>query len=386
MRKNIDISMLATSTLDRPSGDVFRILSLLSGISKIGGNVNLITPKPYSDFPIKLPSDINVMWLEGYQTSYLQAPNCIRNIYKYSQLNKLIKKLRKNRNSIVQVEHSLIGGYLASMGHKNYILDVHGLVFDEIKYASTPSYIPINLYQKYIYTLEKLGVRNALKVIVVSMPMKRFIMSTWGILEEKIEIIPNGYFEEKVNNCRNINVTKRTVSFIGLLEKWANVDKIIEAANNLRNEDILFYIVGDGSYKEQLEQLARKYALNNIIFTGFVPIDEAYKIMAQSEVLLAPFPKTLALEVACPIKLLEYMALGKNIVVDNVGEVPQMLKDNNAAFVTDPHKDSDFTEGIRVLVDEGTHMKELGQRAKALAGSFTWKKQGERLAKMYNEL
>ena len=73
--------------------------------------------------------------------------------------------------------------------------------------------------------------------------------------------------------------TKEIISFIGLLAKWANVDKVINAANALKKEDVSFYIVGNGPDRGRLEQMVKEYDLNNITFTGFVPIDNAYEIM-----------------------------------------------------------------------------------------------------------
>ena len=132
--------------------------------------------------------------------------------------------------------------------------------------------------------------------------------------------------------------------------------------------------------------MVKEYDLNNVTFTGFVPIDKAYEIMAKSKILLAPFPKTLALEVACPIKLLEYMALAKPMVIDNVGEIPAMLKENDAAFVSDPLNQNEFIESIRILLDDDKLRKKIGSNAKELAKDFTWEKQGEKLAKMYESL
>jgi len=290
----MNITISAISNLSRPAGDTVRIISLAEGLGKRGFNVNLVTPIK-DKFSMILPD-----YIKTYSIDVKSKKTPINIIIEYLMLILKANKVQKNTISRLQIESSVLGGYFALAGYSNYILDIHGLAFDEVRYSKLPWYIPPKIYQKYMSYLEKLAIKRASKVIAVSNPMKDFFIKEWKIPEEKIEVIPNGYFEEKIKNFRNIKETKGMISFVGVLAGWANVDKVIDAARALKKEDAHFYIVGDGRYRSMLENMVKKYNLNNVTFTGFVPIEKAYEIMAKSEILLAPFPKTLALEVACP--------------------------------------------------------------------------------------
>ena len=106
--------------------------------------------------------------------------------------------------------------------------------------------------------------------------------------------------------------------------------------------------------------------------------------MANSKILLAPFPRTIALEVACPIKLLEYMALGKPMVLDNVGELPELLRVNNAALVSDPENVAEFINNIRLILRDDKLRREIAANAKNLSSEYTWQKQIDKLNDLYN--
>ena len=274
------------------------------------------------------------------------------------------------------------------MGFSGYVLDVHGIVFDEIDYATLPWYIHKTLYQKYMYFLEKMAVKRAAKVITVSNAMAEFITTKWKI--SKDSIIPNGYFTSQVVNIteRRVGERKGMVTFVGLLARWASVDKIIQVANRLKNERATFYIVGADpfNYRQELEELAYSYGLTNIVFTGSVPLERAYEIIATSEVVLSPLENTLSKTVCCPIKVLEYMAFGKAMVLDEVSDLSKFLKEKDAALVCDPDNEEEFAENIRLLLKNAKLRNRIGANAKRLAEDFSWEKQGQKLSKILEEV
>ncbi|NQE53663.1 D-inositol-3-phosphate glycosyltransferase [ANME-1 cluster archaeon GoMg3.2] len=379
----MNLCIASGSDLSRPSGDTIRVLSLVSGFEKTQNSINLVVPKPSKKhFAINIANNVEIynIFAKVKKGSLINfAGMCILLILK-------AKKIRKNTESILQIEFSELGGCFAFAGSSNYILDVQGLTFDEVRYKKKAPFIPLKLYQKSVYYLEKLAIKRASKVIAVSNPMKDFLINKMEVSEDKIIVIPNGYIESIIKKVQNIKENKGMVSFIGSLSGWANVDKIVEGANALKNEDVFFYIVGDGQYRRKLESMVKKYNLRNVTFTGFIATEKAYEIMAKSEILLAPFPKTLALEVACPIKLLEYMALGKAMVVDNVGEIPAMLKRNDAALVSNPLDKNEFTNYIQLLLNDSQLRKKISSNAKMLSKDFTWEKQAKKLVELYETL
>jgi glycosyltransferase involved in cell wall biosynthesis len=263
---HLNIVIIADVDLSRFGGDTGRIMAFASELKNNGMDVTIVAPKPINNGIMIDSHDINLAYI-----AVKQRGGSIINLFKRTRaLIKKAKELQKE-NTIFLIEMSPLGGYFAIAGFSGYVLDVHGIAFDEISYATLPWYIPKNFYRRYIAFLEKVAVKRAAKVITVSEAMAAFIANEWKVQKDKISIIPNGYFASQVANVteKRINDSKGMVTFVGLLAKWASVDKIIRVASLLKNEKATFYIVGDGpqNYRQELEELVHSYGLTNVVFT-----------------------------------------------------------------------------------------------------------------------
>jgi glycosyltransferase involved in cell wall biosynthesis len=372
-----NVFMVADADLSRMGGDVVRIVALASELEKNGLHVTLITPRPGEGKPWIESSGINLVHIPAKQKR-----GSITNIlFRTYLLIKKIKELRNN-NSIFIIETSMLGGYFAIAGFHSYILDVHGICFDEIDYSRMPSYFPKLVSQNCIKFIEKISMKRASSVIAVSDSMARFIADEFGISRNKIVVIPNGFFESKVNavNKREIKEDGGLVTFLGILSKWANVDKIIKIASILKSENAKFCIIGGGQCLPELKNQAHELGLSNVVFTGFQPIEVAYETIARSQVMLLPFPEEICTKIACPIKVLEYMAFGKAMVIDDVSDICRYLKEKNAAIVCDPKENAQFSNAICQLLNDNVLRRQLGANAKDLSTNFSWACQGKKLA------
>ena len=382
---HLNVIIVADVDLSRFGGDTGRTMAFASELRKKGMEVTLVVPKHNKNETMIDSQGVNLVYIRIKQ----KGGSIINILQRRRALIKKAKKLQKE-NYFILIETSVVGGYFAIARFSGYVLDVHGIAFDEVNYATLPCYVPKSLYRRYIYFLEKLAVKRAAKVIAVSETMAKFIANKWKIQSNKIVIIPNGYFASQVANIteKRVGERKGMVTFVGRLVKWASVDKIIRVANSLKEEEATFYIVGDGAsnYRQELEELTRSYGLTNIVFTGSVPINEAYEMIARSEVVLSPLNNSLSKVACCPIKVIEYMGLGKAMVLDEVSDLSKFLKEKEAALVCDPDNYVDFAENIRLLLKDEELRKRIGANAKRLAEDFSWEKQGQKLAKVLEEV
>lgn len=374
--------IVSANDLSEPNGATTRIISLALALQKRGVEVSLIAPLHRHAKPIKEAESLEILPVRSYPLETMAG-----NLKMLVSLIREAKRVQKLKRARLQIEVSVWGGYFALAGFSNYILDVHTIAFDEARYSRLASNrILVGFYRRFAYFLEKLGTKRAGMVIAVSEPMKEFMVKEWKIPADKVAVIPNGYFGAKVAQFSNLSEVKGMVSFVGGLARWVKLDKIIHAAKALKDEGITFYIVGDGSYRSELETMAKKDNLSNVIFTGFIPVDEAYEIMAKSQVVLYPLDQSFSKETSCPVKLMDYMGLGKAMVIDRVSEVALMLEENEAALACDPHNENEFIHNIRLLCTDEALRKKIALNAKKLAGDFSWEKQGEKLAGVLEEM
>jgi glycosyltransferase involved in cell wall biosynthesis len=364
-------------------GDVIRILELVKCAST-EHEVTLVSGG--------LPDDIATTILSGTVTT-VQVPAYIFRV-PIVGLRYLIPLIKKYTPDIIQAEMpnaACLCGIAGKMTNTPIIFDIHGDTIAELKFYKTIFYP----YKLIFYPLAyRIALNTASYILVVSERQKNILKKKYKIDSSRIFVVPNGFTPENLirppqNHLEKNEYVKTKLCFVGSLPKWAKVDMLIEGFKQVLDEcgkNYLLYIVGDGTERKNLESLAQRCGISeHVIFTGRVPYDKVKEYVYSSDILVAPFPKDLALEVACPIKLLEYAYVGKPIVTVEVGDIPRLLKKENAAVVTAPDVDS-FAQGIIKIINSKEQQKIISENAKKLAKDFTWEKQGEKLVKIYDEL
>lgn len=307
-------------------------------------------------------------------------------------LRYLVPLTKKYKPDIIQAEMvnvAYLCGIAGKMTGTPTIFDVHGDTVAGLKFYKTIFYPYKLLFYPFAY---KTALNMASCILVVSEKQKDLFIERDRIDPGKIFIIPNGFTSENLrlsqNAIRKVGYEGTTLCFVGSLPKWAKVDMLIESFKQVLDErkekNLSLFIVGDGPERRNLEDLTHQYRIQDrVIFTGRVQYSEVKDYLHSSDILLAPFPKDLVLEVACPMKLLEYSYIGKPIVTTNVGDVPKMLKRNNAAIVTKPTVEA-FAQGILKAIDDERLRKTLSGNAKKFSEEYTWDKVCDNLFKIYS--
>ena len=71
-----------------------------------------------------------------------------------------------------------------------------------------------------------------------------------------------------------------------------------------------------------LQQKVKRLGLTeSVVFTGYVPMFEAWGFVCKADVCVSPMFPTFILKSSSPTKLIEYMAMGRPVVVNDHPEV-----------------------------------------------------------------
>lgn len=210
--------------------------------------------------------------------------------------------------------------------------------------------------------LEKKVLNNSDAVVTVS--------NTWAeefriIADNKnIITIRNGFnlsnlkpTKLKKSNQKNINI-----SYLGLLNDDRNHNIIWETMSALVNADHNISLHVAGHVEESVFESVNKYNLTtNCIFYGFIPHIETETLLQKSDILLLVINNSSNAGGRIPIKLYDYIAIGKPIIcfgpsyAHDVIEIMNTL--NNAIFInTDMPSEISLSEWIKSLrYDELDH-------------------------------
>ena len=162
-----------------------------------------------------------------------------------------------------------------------------------------------------------------------------------GVPEQRISVIPNGINKKHFASAPSLSAAKVALSctgdlvlgFTGFVRDWHDVDRVIywmatkDAPPNAR-----LLIVGDGPARLDLEDLASRLALGDRVqFTGVLPRTKVPEYVAAFDIALQPA----VVPYASPLKLFEYLALGKAVVAPGQANIKEILTDGENALLFD---------------------------------------------------
>jgi glycosyltransferase involved in cell wall biosynthesis len=208
----------------------------------------------------------------------------------------------------------------------------------------------------------------ATRVIVVSNPLRR-ILGNSGVRPEKTIVMPNGvnlgrFTMSSGSKREELGLSGQTVvGFVGWFRPWHGLDKLIEsfAAAGVRDEAVVL-LVGDGPALPGLKDLVKRLDLEDAVrFTGPVPHGEIPDYLGVFDIALQPA----ANEYACPMKILEYMAMGKAILAPRQENIEELLRDGTEAVLFDSDDRESMSRGLQSLVRDDEHRRQLGAAARA---------------------
>lgn len=240
--------------------------------------------------------------------------------------------------------------------------------------------------------LEKRQVMAADYVITPS-PYFKEVLSRMGYPRERVLVNPNGvdaeFFDPEKWSGEGVRERyglegKTAVTMISTFERRHGAHVLAKAVKHVVKEhpDVVFLFVGDGKFRGETEGIVREEGVEaNVVFTGTVPREEVPEYLAASDIAVNPIiPPRSAQFFGSPIKLLEYMAMGKAIVTTSVGQMQGLVENGVDAMVVEPDNPKALAEAIVRLVEDEELRKMLGKNArKKVLEKYTWEKHVERI-------
>jgi glycosyltransferase involved in cell wall biosynthesis len=156
------------------------------------------------------------------------------------------------------------------------------------------------------------------------------------------------------------------VLYAGLHGLAQGLDQVLDAAEALRNDSKLrFVLIGDGPEKEALVEKALARELKNVTFYPPRPASEIPSLLAAADIVVVPL-KTY-IPGAVPSKLYEAMASARPVVLIAKGEAADIVHDHSAGIVVDPGDTDGLVEALRLLRDQPSLRRSLGENGRCAA-------------------
>ncbi len=213
-----------------------------------------------------------------------------------------------------------------------------------------------------------------------------------GVPEERIRIIPNGINQDRFLKDidtkavrERLNLNERLVlGFTGFVREWHGLNHVVDLlAENREGTRLHLLVVGDGPARESLEAQARSLGVSDrVTFTGVIGRDEVADYIAAFDVALQPAVTSYA----SPLKLFEYMALGRAIVAPDMRNIKEILSDEVDSLLFDPDRETGFREAIERVCNDHELRDRIGKAARAAITdkALTWENNARRIEALVN--
>jgi glycosyltransferase involved in cell wall biosynthesis len=263
-----------------------------------------------------------------------------------------------------------------------YVLDHTSGTFAD-KYKVSPGHWLVKLLR----LIENISARWA-DYIIITQTTSKEILEGSGVPSSKISVVLNTpdesiftYPSSPSNNGSHFCL----ITHGSILERYG-IQTFIKAVPLLVEEipQLKVKVVGDGEYRQQLEQLAQALGITKYVdFTGFVPQSEVPVHIAQAHIGVVVIPA--GANPAMPNKLLEYMAMGKPAIVTTIPSIKAYFDDNTVMFYQ-PDNEHDLARCILELYRNPEKRAMLAATGSANYQKFRWSVMKHEYLKVFDKL
>jgi glycosyltransferase involved in cell wall biosynthesis len=255
------------------------------------------------------------------------------------------------------------GAYLAHRTRTPYFVEVNELAGEQ----RVRGQVLVSLAKR----IERYVFQRADQIIVVSDFLKQRISES-GVDAEKIEVMPNGVDPELFTPTADRESIRRkfefdessvVIGFVGWLVPWHSLDLLVEVFADLASKyPVRLLLVGDGVLKENLLTLARdRGVLDRLVLAGAVSYRDVPSHVNAMDICVIPAANAYR----SPIKLFEYMAMGKAVVAPDHEPILRVLRSGESGMVFRAG-DRDALRGVlSELVEHRERREQLGAQARA---------------------
>lgn len=296
----------------------------------------------------------------------------------------IISDLKKQKCTIYHGLSNEIPFGITRSGIKS-VVTIHDLVFK--KFPETYPLIDRKLYDlKFAYAC-----KNADLVIAISKSTQQDIQAFYQIPQENIEVVYQAVdplFYSNLNqvpalNTKKYGITQPYILYVGSIAERKNTLKLIEAFNNLKQQQLQLVLIGKGgSYFKACKQLVVDLQLQNqVVF--LTDVKETKQLISfYQQALFTVYP---SLYEGFGLPIVESLLCKKAVVCANTSSMPEAA--GPGGLLCTPTSVEDLTTKISTLLVDSELRDELAQKGYAYAmETFNPKKLSTKLLTLYQSL
>ena len=181
-----------------------------------------------------------------------------------------------------------------------------------------------------------LNSNSIVKIIAITNSVKKFYISKYNVNEKKIIVLPSGS-SININFKYNKRVRYFKIGYFGSLYNSRGFNLILELSRIDKNNK--YYLYGD---KKNILKVNKNNLPVNFIVKDYVPYKNIPSMLSKMDIFLMPYTTSITMagnvgdisKFTSPLKLFDYLSVGRAIICSNFKVLKEILKENeNAIFI-----------------------------------------------------
>jgi glycosyltransferase involved in cell wall biosynthesis len=155
------------------------------------------------------------------------------------------------------------------------------------------------------------------------------------------------------------------IQYSGTIGRTHNLEPLLEAAEILKHDKVLFQFIGDGFKKAKLEEIVRQRGLSNVQFLPFQPKDRLGEALAAGDLAVVCLASAFT-GLSVPSKTYGVMAAGVPILalMADQSEIGLTVAESGCGLVLPSASSAAIATAIRDLMRDPIHLGRMGRNGR----------------------
>jgi len=364
-------------------GQYVHIEELTKAFDALGHELKIISPA-VSDGEFGSEGGV-VSVLKRYMPKFIYE--LLEFMYAFVAYFKLRRAVKEFQPDFIYERYNLFmpaGIWLKKWSGLPFVSEINAPLYEErSKYNGISLKSLASWSEKYVW-------KNADLLLPVTEVLAKRVISKGGE-SNKIEVIHNGINIERFDNVIEKTEAKNrlglgdvtVLGFTGFVRDWHGLDRVVELIAN--EDDCALLVVGDGPAKKSLLEQAKNLGVSErVIVTGVIGRNDVADYISAFDIALQPD----VVDYASPLKLFEYLALGKPVVAPDKSNIREILSHQETGYLFESNKQQAFVMAVKHLLDDNALRDKLGVAAKnlILEKKYLWMENARRIIQRVSNL
>lgn len=391
-QKPLNIIIMGPLTFPRPDASTSRVTAYAKGMIENGAQVKVLCVRPagqseiapegdFQGIPYRYSAGVTTYQKSRFKQIYLEIKALFAAIVLLARFHRQ-RRIDAILFYAAHIYHEITFSCLAKLMGITVLKDVCEYPFYFDRSTNLKLKIKGYLYERLVFPFF-----DALIIMTHALEdyCKPFLRKSARYLMVPIMVDP-----ARFENVEPVNITGRYIAYCG--DPYGTkdgVDILLDAFSKItdKHPDVKLYIIGntvdrrDPDFLKRLQQkIDIKCGSERVILTGRLDSQDVPRYLVRACALVLARPRSVQAQYGFPTKLGEYLATGNPVVVTDVGEISDFIKDEDNGFMVQPGDANAFAEKLDYVLSNPQHARQIGLKGRSLALTvFNYQQHGPRL-------